>query len=185
MDFPELDVDFEVLDWIESSNYFETVLNGPEPKGTEDNTKGNAEEKEKCFRFAQPLSKQEVESRVKDSVPRATLYKNGWTVKLFETWRNERNIRAFDNKMEKALEELSDEELVEYLPLFIAEVRKTDGTKYPPRSLHGIISSMQNHLRLQGREVNLFSDERFRLLRGSLDAAMKHSASEGLGATIK
>lgn len=96
-----------------------------------------------------------------------------------------KNIRAFDNKMEKALEELSDEELVEYLPLFIAEVRKTDGTKYPPRSLHGIISSMQNHLRLQGREVNLFSDERFRLLRGSLDAAMKHSASEGLGATIK
>ena len=191
-DITNVDIDFEALDWVENSHYLASILghSDTESKVSENSTKANAEIKNNSFRFAEPLSEAELASKIKLAVPKATLYKNAWAVKVFETWREERISRASFNKKipcleKKALEDMLDEELGKYLAMFIAEVRKKDGTEYPPQSLHGIISSLQNHMRLQGREVNLFSNEQFRLLRCSLDAAMKHSASEGLGATTQ
>jgi hypothetical protein len=46
------------------------------------------------FRFGEPSSESEVVAKVKQSVPKSSLYKYAWAIKMFEEWRsNERNMR--------------------------------------------------------------------------------------------
>ena len=57
---------------------------------------------------------------------------------------------------------MSDEELNRTLALFICAVRKANGSKYPPNTLHGgIVASIQHYFRGKGRLVRLFNDDRF------------------------
>ena len=72
---------------------------------------------------------------------------------------------------------MSDEELNRNLALFVCEVRKTDGSKYPPNTLHGIVASIQRFLKGKGKPVRFFNDNKFVYLR---DTTMKESASSGL-----
>ena len=77
-------------------------------------------------RFGFPLDENEVEKKIKQSIPKATLYKDAWAVRMFEEWRCERNMRVSksmegsDAKVSSAsLEEMSNEMLNKNLSLFI------------------------------------------------------------------
>ena len=80
---------------------------------------------------------------------------------------------------------MSDEELNRSLPLFVCEVRKANGSKYPPNTLHGMVASIQHYLKGKKRIVRLFNDDKSSFLIDALDAMMKESASDGLGLTKK
>ncbi|XP_028418023.1 uncharacterized protein LOC114542762 [Dendronephthya gigantea] len=80
---------------------------------------------------------------------------------------------------------MSDDELNRTLACFICEVRKSDGSKYPPNTLYGIIAAIQHFLKGKGKQVRLLNDDKFEYLRNALDAVMKESASAGLGLTRK
>ena len=80
---------------------------------------------------------------------------------------------------------MSDEELNRSLALFVCEVRKANGSKYPPNTLHGMVASIQHCLKGKKTIVSLFNDDKFSFLRDALDAMMKESASDGLGLTKK
>lgn len=149
-------------------------------------------------RFAAPVSEIEIRAKIGDCVPKSTKYKDKWAVTLFEDWREQRNMQVCNvNKgsvggqapglevIKNSLEVMSDDELNWTLACFICEVRKTDGSKHPPNTLHGIIASTQHYLKGKGRVVRLFNDEKFVYLRNALDAVMKESASIGLGLTKK
>ena len=69
----------------------------------------------------------------------------------------------------------------ELLRQFIAEVRKDRGERYPAKTLHELVSSLQKYFEMKGGKVSFFSDEIFEKLRKSLDIEMKISAQKKLG----
>ena len=143
-------------------------------------------------RFANPISEVEIQHKIGNAVPKSTKYKEKWTVNLFENWRQQRNERFGNtggiidvNIVHKSLKVMSDEELYRSLALFVCEVRKANGSKYPPNTLHGMLASIQHYLKGKKRIVRLFKDDKFSFLRDALDAMMKESSSVGLGLTKK
>ena len=76
---------------------------------------------------------------------------------------------------------MSDDELNRTLARFICEIRKADGSKYPPNTLYGIIAAIQHFLKGKGKQVRLLNDDKFEYLRSALDAVMKENASAGVG----
>ena len=103
-------------------------------------------------RFAAPVSETEVRGKIEDCGPKSTKYKDKWAVALFENWREQRNmkVRSIEDSrvdgrqsglevIESSIEMMSDDELNRTLASFICEIRKTDGSKYPPNTLYGII----------------------------------------------
>ena len=72
-------------------------------------------------------------------------------------------------------------QLTHWLSHFTLEVRKRDGSEYPPNSLHHICAGIQRHLRGNGRIVDLFTDTDFSLFQGTLDRETKRLQCIGLG----
>ena len=149
-------------------------------------------------RFAAPVSETEVRAKIDDCVSKSTRYKDKWAVALFENWREQRNMKVRSIKetkvdgrhpwlevIENSVELMSDDELNQTLACFICEIRKTDGSKYPPNTLYGIIAAIQHFLKGKGKQVRLLNDDKFAYLRNALDAVMKENASAGVGLTRK
>jgi hypothetical protein len=80
---------------------------------------------------------------------------------------------------------MTEEDLNEVLSQFIVEERKDQGIRYPPKTLHELMSSLQKYIELKGRKVNFFSGIEFEKLRKSLDVEMKCSAKSNLGLNRK
>ena len=79
---------------------------------------------------------------------------------------------------------MSNDELNRTLACFICEIRKTDGCKYPPNMLYGIIAAIQHFLKgKEKKQVRLLNNDKFEYLRNALDAVMKVNASAGVGLT--
>lgn len=104
-----------------------------------------------------------------------TVNRNRWAVSVFDRWRRS---KAYD--CSRDVHNLDDSELSKCLSVFIHEVRREDGIKYPPNSLVSLIAGLQQTVRTV-RQVDFFRDEAFRLVRESLNAAMKIGTKEGLG----
>ena len=83
--------------------------------------------------------------------------------------------------MQTELAGVPDHDVNELLCQFIAEVRKDGGERYPAKTLHELVSSLQKYFEMKGRKVSFFSDEIFEKLRKSLDIEMKISAQKKLG----
>lgn len=58
---------------------------------------------------------------------------------------------------------MDEYELNYAVPLFLCEVRKTDGSEYPPETLRQLVASLQKHLETQGRSDKLLSDPKFKV----------------------
>ena len=75
--------------------------------------------------------------------------------------------------------------------MLVLEIRKVDGTEYPPNTLHHILCGIMRHMRcttmpgIDFMELIFFADTDFEALRSSLDAEMKRLQSKGLGSTHK
>ena len=82
---------------------------------------------------------------------------------------------------------MSDNALQQHLSVFILEVRKTDGTEYPPQTLHHIVCELMRHNRRNGGkpDINVFQDRAFADFRKTLNAEMKRLKQTGLGSQAK
>ena len=70
----------------------------------------------------------------------------------------------------------------------VLEVRKKDGSMYPPKSLYALVCCFKHYYEANGvHDINPLdaSDTRFGSFRAVLDAEMKWLHSLGLGATSK
>ena len=78
---------------------------------------------------------------------------------------------------------MSNSELQHWLTLFTLEVRKQDGSVFPPASLHHSTAGLMRHLGWNGRsQVNLFRDCDLHDFRTLLYAEMKRLQREVVGA---
>ena len=86
----------------------------------------------------------------------------------------------------KPLELLTNEELNYALPRFICEVRKSDGTYYPPNSLWQLIMGVQIYMGMNGgRPMRLLNDPNFTQVKNALDYTMKDRREKVLGVNVK
>ena len=148
--------------------------------------------------FAAPVSEMELREKINDCVPRSTRYEVKWAVSLFESRREQRNMRVCKvhegsvggrssslDVIENPLVMMADDELNRRLAYFICEIRKTDGSKYQRNTLYGIIVAIRHFLKGKGKLVRLYYayGDKFEYLRNCLDDVIKESASADVGLT--
>jgi hypothetical protein len=139
-------------------------------------------------RFGTPVSDADLTSFMDKDIPETTRKTVMWAVNLFEVWRKQRNGRLLKQSVASCVDLISsdlvhlpDKQLQTALARFIVEVRKVDGSPYPPKTVRQLILLLQMHLNNHHRPVHLLSDPKFSSLQNVVDRLMKKRAEEGLG----
>ena len=97
-----------------------------------------------------------------ESIPVNTSQKATWAYCLYEKWAQWRKD-AYDPRVDFStvgdllmidteLAGVSDHDVNELLCQFIAEVRKDGGERYPVKTLHELVSSLQKYFEMKGRK---------------------------------
>lgn len=147
-------------------------------------------------RFSDPVSSSDIKIQQQAGVPKKTRQANNWTLNLWKDWARHRNARPetlLEMGPNVVIPEdiclLSDCDLNFWMQRFIVEIRRKDGSEYPPNTLTQIVAGLQRHLRsvCVGRQINFFKEEDlfFREFRKTLDARMKLLTSQGIGVDKK
>ena len=129
--------------------------------------------------FGNPKTTEEILEARRQGIPLRTQQDTQYCIRLWEEWRNYRQTATNENI--SPLIELDNAELDNWLTCFVLEVRKKDGSLYPPNTLHHIIAGLLRHMRENGRNIDLFNDPGFASFRASLDAEMKRISGAGIG----
>ena len=122
------------------------------------------EKKPKEHRF-ELVSEKEADKSAKGVVPKNTEKNDRWALNAFNAWIKERNERCKElspNQLcpEDVLDGDNAELLNKWLSLFVMEVRKGDGTRYPPSSIHLILCGLQRYMRRNNASpVNIFDKQ--------------------------
>ena len=132
-------------------------------------------------RFAAAVSDDDLQKLINSQANPNTRRNTKWSVELFNKWRASReNVPC--------MKEMNAEMLNYWLQRFVLEVRKQDGSEYPPRTLYYIACGLLRHLRDENIHDMNFLDEhdhRFAVFRRVLDARMKELLSKGLGTKLR
>ncbi|XP_048750403.2 uncharacterized protein LOC125662277 [Ostrea edulis] len=142
-------------------------------------------------RFATPVTGNEIKVQQEQAIPKKTREANHWSYGVWTAWVRYRNTRpettleSGGSNIPEDICQLSNESLNFWLQRFVVEIRRQDGTNYPPNTLTQIISGLQRYLRnnCTGRIINFFKDNDldFVELRRTLDGRMKYLTSQGIG----
>ena len=121
-------------------------------------------------------------------IPKNTEKNDRWALNVFRKWMSTRNRRS-ESKCPDDIIQRDDAELLnKWLSLFVSEVRKSDGTKYPPQTIHLILCGLQRYMRRHNAApVSIFdkTDVRFRGLQGTTESVYQTLHEEGLGVEVK
>lgn len=127
--------------------------------------------------FRKPKTYTEEKKAIEDSTPKSTRYATKWSFKIFVEWQNQRNNKdpanekcsfKFDLEKVQTLDtnicNMTPESLDLWLTKFVQEVCKSNGERYPPRSLYLIVTGLQRHLKESGNPVSLLGQNEGRLV---------------------
>ena len=142
-------------------------------------------------RFDPPVSDNQLSELLQKDLRVSTKKNMFWAVNLFETWRKQRNGRILKNSksilsvIPHELQFMPTRDLVINISRFLVEVRKVDGSHYPPKTLRHLVLMLQKFLSENERPFQLLSDPQFSSLQNVLDRMMKKRAQEGLGLNVR
>ena len=93
----------------------------------------------------QHIDDNEMASICKGYVPPNTEKNTRWSLSVFREWKSSRT----DNKKcpDDILEQADSATLNFWLPRFVAEVRRSDGKPYPPKTIHQLICGLLRYMR--------------------------------------
>ena len=156
-------------------------------KKKKEDLKKKAEDKENSerFSFINATVAEQLESRY---VPKNTATSTKWALTTFEAWRNGRNLRFPMEQVPEDLLESSDvAALNKWLTYFVAEVRKKDGTPYPPKTIYIILTGILRHMRQLHSDADCpnfldTKDHRFAKFHSGLDNVLRDLRVQGVGA---
>lgn len=126
-----------------------------------------------------------------ESIPVNTRQKAMWANRLYKKWAQWRKD-AYDPRVDFStvrellmvhteLAGVPDHDVNELLCQFIAEVRKDGGERYPTKTLHELVSSLQKYFEMKGRKVRFFNDEIFEKLRKITGYRNENFSTEEVG----
>lgn len=105
---------------------------------------------------------------------------------LLEEWRSCRQTRGqtsdlINLPMVNVLE-WTPEELNQWIPLFLYEMRKRDGTDYRAKTVMEYLLALQSAFsHLRGKKFSFLKDDLFNPIRNALDNRMRSLQAQGLG----
>lgn len=152
--------------------------------GTSKNeTKKDTELLVQSSRFANPKSDKEVNEMHATAIPKKTKEDTEYCMRIWNAWWKQRITEMQDEQLiiPPDILQMNKEMLQHWLTLFVLEVRKQDGTEYPPNTLYHIVCGIMRYLRQNAIHVDFFQDPMFADFRQSLDAEMKRLKGSGLG----
>ena len=99
-------------------------------------------------RFKTSTSDEDMTRLCKADVPPNTKKNTDLALRLFSEWRAERNKKSPSTSLcpDDLLEIPEPESINFWVSRFVNEVQKLDGSPYPPRTLHQILSGLQRHV---------------------------------------
>ena len=106
---------------------------------------------------------------------------------LFKEWALKRNVSAEEQCPVDLVQKPDPKVLKFWLCRFVTEVRKKDGSPYPPCSIHLILAGLQRTVREVSPNAPKFfyqSDSTYRDLRWSCDTIYQELRSQGIGTEI-
>ena len=104
-----------------------------------------------------------------------------WCIKLWNEWKEAREITS-EEKIPTDICKLSPQQLQHYLSRFVLEVRRKDGTEYPPNTLYHVVCGVMRFLQQNGQpQVDFFKEQVYADFRTTLDAEMKCLQQDGIG----
>ena len=89
------------------------------------------------------ISNDESKDTISKRIPPNTKKSTRWGYNIWLEWSRARNIKD-------KIEDMDKKEVDSLLSFFVQEVRRQDGTEYPPNSLINIVSGIQHHIRENG-----------------------------------
>ena len=143
--------------------------------------KGKKEAKD-CFG---DTSCEELTNLSKGYVPQNTEKNTQWAIRVFEQWQEARCVRGnpVPDKLLQAPYDIGA--LSHWLSLFVSEVRKADGSLYPPKSIYQLLCSILRYMKQQDPFAPNFlqrKDGRFRELHGTCESVFRQLREKGVGA---
>ena len=128
-----------------------------------------------CSRpFAAPKTAEEIELARSKGVPCKTRQDTNYCVRLWNAWSVHHQATA--GVLIPPLADLKIDELQHWLTRYVLEVRKKDGSEFPPNTLHHLVCGITRYLWHHGQpELDVWKDPEFSNFRASL-------YSSGMGA---
>ena len=112
------------------------------------------------------MTQGEVEERNRERIPQNTRKSTAWHTRVWDEWALERNSLPLEQRKADdftvvpeydTLYTLYDFELCFWLSKFFHEIKKKDGSEYPPNTLYQICAGLQRALRENGLpELDIF-----------------------------
>ena len=128
-------------------------------------------------RFALPVSDELEQQRRGNAIPGNTKAATSWGVGIFSEWASKRIVKAASipgiRSLETPLLEMEREEIAYWMGKFVLEIRKQNGSEYPPKTLYQIVCCFKRHFEANGiHNVNILSSQEpiFGNFRRTLDA---------------
>ena len=159
-----------------------------QPLARKKRTAAKSSEPAKRKLFAEPATSAEVEKLSAGVIPKNTQKNEQWALRAFNEWIQERNKRCEDKCPESILETENAESLAKWLSLFTIEVRKKDGERYPPATIHMLLCALQRIMRRYNKQAfDIFAkkDTRFWQFHGTMETVFQQLHKDGIGAEIK
>ena len=114
------------------------------------------------------------------AVPQKTVADTKYCVGLWNQWRSHRATTYGDSIA--SLETISPKDLAHHMTNFVFEIRKRDGSEFPPQTVHHIVSGLQRFVRWKNNPaLDIFKDDEFAEFRQCLDSEIKRLQRAGLG----
>ena len=140
-------------------------------------------------RFRPPVNDKEYVTAAKGVIPVNTKSATNWALGVFKVGMKERHeVMASPDEIPKNILDCRDPcVLSKFLRYFVLEVRKEDGSAYPPASIRSILSGINRVLKDNGAPFSIMNkeDPLFRELFLTLDSVTSGLHREGVGATKK
>ncbi len=107
------------------------------------------------------------------SLSTSTKRKCAWAVRLFNEWKAWHISQAVNQATLETstiwlwLVEMTKDELCFSFTRFAVEATKCNGDPYPAETLHELVTSLQLHLSVNGREIRFLQDKEFLVLKNT------------------
>ena len=179
----------EILDWIAPEFQEVKQLFEEDPKEINKENLPPTSKRLKTEQYASvdETSATTLESFSKGYVPPNTKANTDWAVRAFLAWAEWCGISS-EPVPKDLLASFDAVAINKWLSLFIIEVRKKDGSKYPNSSLNLLLCGLKRYMKSLNPDAPNFLDEqdsRFAGLRGTRDTVSRSLRAEGIGASVK
>ena len=128
------------------------------PREKENET--SATSREQCF--TEFVSDDKLADLAKGFFPDNTEKNTRWALKNFDLWRKARNTCRPEDSVPVNFFQCTDPKLLNrHLSRFVLEMRKSNGERYPPATLHHLLCGLLRHLNSRTRAVPILWTRRF------------------------